>query len=350
MTKKTKFLHIMSLFQSSILFKLKNVISLTNKRFKTPLFPSQQFTGHLILTAVLFYSTSSYAEEKVDATEPEPLKIYDVEIIVFKNISVPRGQEFNLPTPSPSRTELTLDLLNPDNNEINAEKGFFNLQPEETRLLDIVQQIERSSRYELLIHTGWRQPGLDKDNGLAVWIKGGQNFGYGYSSIDQSEPLQIEPVLIEPTPEELDTNEQSTLDSLSVDNSELEKDPGGLYELEGQVIITLSRYLHTQASLVLRKPATIRDLIEQSSTPADENTAEISPDQGAVDLFEDNRLLNYGLNEKRRMRSKRLHYLDSPQFGMLVIITPYEAPEEELATTEETPSILDEAPIDQDSQ
>jgi hypothetical protein len=38
-------------------------------------------------------------------------------------------------------------------------------------------------------------------------------------------------------------------------------------------------------------------------------------------------LLNYGLNEKRRMRSKKLHYLDSPQFGMLVLITPYQAPE-----------------------
>jgi len=55
-----------------------------------------------------------------------------------------------------------------------------------------------------------------------------------------------------------------------------------------------------------------------------------------IETIYGNRLLNYGLNEKRRMRSKKSHYLDHPEFGMLVLITPCEAPEEEeLATTEE---------------
>ena len=39
------------------------------------------------------------------------------------------------------------------------------------------------------------------------------------------------------------------------------------------------------------------------------------------------------------MRSKNLHYLDSPQFSMLILITPWEAPEvvEETPLDEQTP-------------
>ena len=29
------------------------------------------------------------------------------------------------------------------------------------------------------------------------------------------------------------------------------------------------------------------------------------------------------------MRSSKLHYLDSPEFSMLILITPYEVPDEE---------------------
>ena len=39
-------------------------------------------------------------------------------------------------------------------------------------------------------------------------------------------------------------------------------------------------------------------------------------------------LNNHRLREHRRMRSKNLHYLDSPEFGMLILITPYEVAEE----------------------
>ena len=31
------------------------------------------------------------------------------------------------------------------------------------------------------------------------------------------------------------------------------------------------------------------------------------------------------------MRSKNLHYLDNPEFALLILITPYEAPEEDAA-------------------
>ena len=49
-------------------------------------------------------------------------------------------------------------------------------------------------------------------------------------------------------------------------------------------------------------------------------------------------LNNHPLKEQRRMRSNRLHYLDNPEFSMLILITPYEVPE----ITEETAQIIDD--------
>ena len=49
----------------------------------------------------------------------------------------------------------------------------------------------------------------------------------------------------------------------------------------------------------------------------------------------DTRILNnHSLREHRRMRSRNLHYLDNPEFSLLILITPYEKPaEEELPAT-----------------
>lgn len=260
------------------------------------------------LSIALFNSSNGIA---AGTAEPEVQKFYDVEIIVFKNKSVPKGKELNFPTPSPSRTKQTLNLSNSANIRKNRKKGFVSLQQKELRLQDIVQQIEKSSRYDLLIHTGWRQPGLDKTKALPVWIKGGKIFGHGYSSIDQVDP-QVD------RPKNLKSSQPAN----------------ALYELEGQIIITLSRYLHTRANLVLRKPANTQNVPESAENLSEGNTPE---------TIEGYRLSNYGLNEQRRMRSKKLHYLDHPQFGMLVLITPYETPKVE--SVEETPAIPDEIPV-----
>ncbi len=280
----------------------------------------------LTLISVLMLTFSpAYAAEPVAETTPEDVKFYDVEIIVFKNISVPKGEEINLPTPSPIRSANTLDLSDHESIRMATDIGFTALRIDELRLADIVQSILKSSRYGLLTHTGWRQPGLDQNDSFPVWIKGGKIFGMGYSSIDHAGNENYLP----PIP-------VMTTDTATVEVKQVEVKPAiaqpGLYELEGQIIITLSRYLHTQANLVLRKPTEIQTQIETS--PGSTSMSEIS---------EGYSLYNYGLNEKRRMRSKKLHYLDHPQFGMLVLITPYQKPLE--PALEVMPEQLQNAPV-----
>jgi hypothetical protein len=261
----------------------------------------------LLLGSLVLFSNTLFAQNQSGDKE---MKYYDVEIIVFRNDKVPRSHELNLPTPSANVDVNALDLSSPKSIKQAKARGITALKPEELRLINKVQGIIKSSRYTLLLHTGWRQPGNDEKNSIPVWIKGGRVYSDGYSSIDQFQEMKN----IAPANEFQD-------ESLEQANPVPEKRlnaPKGLYELEGQITVTLSRYLHTHVELVLRKPATPVELLQQNAEPSmlDENQ-----------VIEGQLLLNYGLNEKRRMRSKKLHYLDSPQFGMLVLITPYVAAE-----------------------
>jgi hypothetical protein len=93
----------------------------------------------------------------------------------------------------------------------------------------------------------------------------------------------------------------------------------GLYELEGKITIALSRYLHTYTDLILRRPRLSADSVLDNPAQAEYLAAHAA----------DTRILNnHLLREHRRMRSKNLHYIDSPEFAMLVLITPYEVTEE----------------------
>jgi hypothetical protein len=145
-------------------------------------------------------------------------------------------------------------------------------------------------------------------------------FGEEFISIDN----QLDSELLAKT-EYLSSQTTSTLSTTGSSNNQNPEYTSGsrLYELEGTITIGLSRYLHTYADLVLRKPRlTIDPSIEVSGL-----------DQSVIENLPDTRILNnHSLKERRRMRSNKLHYLDSPEFSMIIIITPYEAPEVDSTT------------------
>lgn len=267
------------------------------------------------LLLILFCSISPFTYA-ADENEPQALKYYDVEIVIFKNVSVPRSPEINLPTPSANRTENTLELANPRSIKKAKKSGFVPLTVDELRLNDSVQRIIKSSRYELLLHTGWRQPGLDESNSIPVWVKGGKIFDSSYSSIDQM----------------VQSNSQSGEITADPDNKRTglrRQTMQGLYELEGQITIILSRYLHTRTELVLRKPSDMNQVLQQEALLTEGDDQELRALEGRL-------LFNYALNEQRRMRSRKLHYLDHPEFGLLILITPYEQPLEDSIESKET--------------
>ena len=286
------------------------------------------------------------------ADEPE-IRFYDVEVIIFKNDMGPKSEEYILPVSSPRFDDDILDLSSPPSIEAARQKLFEIIPTEELRLNEQVISIVKSDRYSLLAHAGWRQPGLEKEQVMSIWIKGGRVYSDEYTSIDNHIDLdamlkadifsledpadQTETTLAEtdqtlsdqassePTASAIpasETTEQDPLLQAQIENADT-KSPG-LYELEGKITITLARYLHTNADLVLRKPRlTIDSTIEVPGL-----------DQTVIENLPDTRILNnHSLKERRRMRSNKLHYLDNPEFSLLVLITPYEAPPADEETT-----------------
>jgi len=284
-----------------------------------------------LLIPVVLVSNTLMAQ----TTEEEAVVVprYDVEIVIFKNNQVPKSKEYILPVSSPLKDESILDLSSPDSVTAALDMDYEFIAVDELRLIEIVGKIVTSPRYDLLLHTAWRQPGVARENVLPVWIKGGRIYGNEYISIDNQIDFQ-EFSEQQETSQSVEFNEE-TLEALELEMMEKSQreNPLGLYELEGKITIALSRYLHTYVDLVLRRPRLLID-----SEPGQSVQTRDTPGYSA-----DTRILNnHSLREHRRMRSKNLHYIDSPEFGMLILITPYEVPE----SIEE---ILDEVEITDDA-
>lgn len=286
-----------------------------------------------------------------DQDEDEAIRFYDVEVIIFKNIRAPKSREFVLPVTLPNRQGEFFDLASgrhlsgesiekleqngnspaaSGNAEQQQDLSFQLLQGDDLRLLDKLARIIESPRYELLLHAAWRQPGLPAEETTPVWIRGGRIFGEEYISIDsQFGSVENELSGFEGESGEINFDEQS-LESIQqrLQQQALQNDTRSqLYELEGKISIGLSRYLHARVDLVMRRPRLSIDPVLDSS----------EQDQVLAIQSADTRILNnHRLREHRRMRSKNLHYLDNPEFAMLILITPYEAPAEpETETTAE---------------
>jgi len=290
----------------------------------------------LLLLASLLPGASRAQSATDSATEVIPR--YDVEIVIFKNLKVPRDKEFVLPVSSPSKTDPVFDISSAESVAAAGEFGYELLGADSFRLLDVVARLIESTRYQLLLHAAWRQPGLERDQVMPVWIKGGSIFGVEYTSIDSSldmfdnraaadAPAGAEAKTFEFDAQTLESQQQQLQEQQS-----LAPRHDVLYELEGKITVALSRYLHTYTDLVLRRP--------RLSADAPDNAAEQAYLQAHL---ADTRILNNHLmREHRRMRSKNLHYIDNPEFGMLILITPYEvaegfeeAPIEEISTEAE---------------
>ena len=191
------------------------------------------------LICLLFLPSLSIAQ-----SDDEEIRYYDVEVIIFKNVQAPKGKEFILPVSLPTRDAEVLDLASPASIKAAGQKSYEIIPPKNFRLRDKAEKIIKSPYYELLKHIGWRQPGLDKDKIMPVWIQGGQIFGDEYVSIDsQLSSLSAD-----------SNNQFGDQTDVATNLQQIRGTHEKLYELEGKITVSLSRYLHTYADLILRRP------------------------------------------------------------------------------------------------
>ena len=157
----------------------------------------------------------------------------------------------------------------------------------EQQLLGARNKIARDSRYEILFHQAWNQPVPGRDQVIPIRIDGGERFGRQF-------------------------------------------------ELQGYITLYVERYLHLSTDLHLIDYIESTDpfnLVESSdgSGPVINSLAGIP--LVSADLLPNGQAGNESgqffisvrdvqLSENRRMRSKEIHYLDNPEFGLLILITP----------------------------
>lgn len=198
---------------------------------------------------------------------------YEVELLVVAQRKPDAGSEiWPLKTLPPLSTENMFAVPAPGQAMIAGK--IAPLAPENYRLTAEAQRISADASHELLLHTGWRHPGLAREQSIAVRL----------------HAIETHAV---------------TADAAPAAATESERPP----RLDGTIRLVLARYLHLEADLRYR----------EADAPHGSSFFSLFSDQTTEKPI-------YRLNESRRMRSREVHYLDHPMFGIIALVTPYEVP------------------------
>ncbi len=240
----------------------------------------------IILFTSLFFICSVQAEETEASTDQvKPKQYYIVEVVLFRHMDT-QGKD------SEHWEKLGIENLENSSNyalaeyNLNAKQlsplaGASVLSPEHYKLLDSANHIKYSKNYKLLAHFGWTQLSLPKSRAL---------------------PIQI-------------SSNQFSDDLLPA----------------GELTLYVSRFLHMKVNLSASEcvyPPIAAPVDPQVSDEALDRQLEAGQSQLEVsDLVKSSNTEcvnnNYLFSQIRKMRSKELHYIDNPAFGLLVYVTPF---------------------------
>lgn len=249
------------------------------------------------ITALLctLFSVNAYSTDYSD------LSAYEIEIIIFKfNNTESAGSEIWPDLVTTESVENSIELHNnysmtltpgPD----NPAYFYAKIPAQNFRLIEQAEKLKNSDDFEILVHSAWIQPGLDKDKAEFIHIK----------SLDSAQPLSaVDTLTAAPVNNLVLTEMQSIINPVTV---QTEKDS----LLDGVVKVELGRYLHIYFDLKYQ-----RDLTEKHGVL----------NARSINTYKD--LKYYPIQNHRRMRSKVVHYIDHPLVGIVVLATPFVLPEE----------------------
>ncbi len=185
-------------------------------------------------------------------------KDYIVEMIFFANTSNDNNSVHI------SNQTVTPDLGGSISlNQSSPSNGFIPLSSDTFTLSGKANALAKSGKYKVLKHMSWLQPGLAREDAIAVRVSAGKNYKNEFS-------------------ERSFANQPAN-------------------ELDGTVKVVLGRFLHVYTDLAYRKAFNI----------------------STSDALGRNRVLaDFPIKTHRKMRSSTLHYIDHPYLGILIEIRP----------------------------
>lgn len=269
-----------------------------------------------LLCLTLLLPINSYAIDYSD------LPAYEIEVVIFKYAdSRSAGSEIWPDLVKTVPVDNSVQLHNSSSlTQIPGPdfKGYYysRIENENLKLLNQAEKLRSSNQYQILYHSGWIQPGLDKESAEPIQIKT-TDVDSKISFFDSLTPLTIE-------------QPDNTINPLIISNGDNKEIKNTI--LEGLVTVELGRYLHINFDLKYQR--------------------DLAPIQGimhdtAASKYKE--LKYYPIQTHRRMRSNEVHYIDHPLIGILVLATRFKLPEVE-GDQEfvNSPLIkLNDAPVDQ---
>ncbi len=180
---------------------------------------------------------------------------------------------------------------------------FQRLAADQLDLDKVVAKLKRHPGYHTLLHLGWHQPGVPREQSQAVHLNSQPFSTVDTTVVETQKPTRslyaAMPFLrpSEPVPEAA-------------------QEPG----VEGTVRLYLRRYLHLEVDLLYDNEALQAHARIELSTGDNPESTPFSAQQLPVSRFR--------LKLQRRLRSGEIHYLDHPLFGLIVKVMPFELPPE----------------------
>ena len=301
----------------------------------------------LIISSIIL-SLNLHAAEEIETGETSP-SWYEIELVIFSRVNPdPSHNEYwnqYLKLSFPSKLGVLDTNFNPSelryveveekeeekpnaNKENAASKKlvpvyppYTNLEIKSTRLLYAENRLKQNGQFKILSHTRWVQPLTEKESSIPLLFQAGNIYN-------------------------------------------------DLYELEGTILVSVSRYIHIDSNLWLSSFTENQTLLDTWwLEPDNDNDNDNDNEQTLVPAFNQSQFTksnqcskNFNLintqnikedakqeqsidyiitqiaqmKQSRRMRSNEVHYLDHPLFGIIVTVRPYSLPVE---------SIPDDSPI-----
>lgn len=169
-----------------------------------------------------------------------------------------------------------------------ADRGFRQLNADDMLLHTRAQKLRNSRNYRVVLHTAWRQPVRGRESALPVVLDNMPELAMPADSGIAKPEFQMPPAYSQ---------------AAAGAESAVPQEPAEPH-VRGLLSVGLSRYLHVDVDLYYRNPDIQPASVEWSS----------DPNKQYADTYQ--------LHENRRMRSKEMHFLDHPYFGVLIYIVP----------------------------
>lgn len=243
---------------------------------------------------------------------------YQIEIIIFTQNDALNTEQWSTDIalsypPNWKKLEpLTEGKITEHKKQLLTTEAFYVLPVSERLLNNNVRDLERSNKHRVLFHSAWRQPVWSRDEAPSLLISGGDQYG-----------------------------EQT--------------------ELSGSINLSVARYLHLNTNLWFTQFANNygQEVAEWPTLPTPPNSEDMNKEvfktNQKVNLWDNNSVSENEydnilrtpfvpekvvlLQQKRRMRSKEIHYIDHPVVGILFYATPYELPSSLAPETATAPNI-----------